>query len=336
VLSLLFAAQAAIAQQAVVFMYHRFGEDAYPSTNVRMDDFRAQVALLRDGGYTVIPLRELLEALAAGSALPDRSVVLTVDDAYRSVSTLAWPVLREAGVPLSVFVAGDPVVRQTPAMMSWAQMRALAAEGVTFANHGASHAYLVRREPQETQAAWRVRINEDVRRGQARLDDELGATGAVLPGVYAYPYGEYNSEIAALLREQGYVAFGQQSGAVGPLSDRLVLPRFPINEAYSGLEAFRTKADSLPMPVTAIEPWDPLTGPQPELTLRLDGSLAHPDRLACYLGDGSRLAPQWLDPGRELRISLESPLAPGRQRVNCTAPGPSGRYHWFSHQWLVR
>ena len=333
---LLFTAPAALAQQAVVFIYHRFGEDAYPSTSVRMDDFRAQVAMLREGAYTLIPLRTLLEHLAAGTALPDRSVVLTVDDAYLSVYTQAWPVLRDAGFTLTVFVATDPVDRQTPSLMSWAQMRQLAAEGVTFANHGASHDHLVRRRDGESEADWRARVAEDVRRGQARLDDELGSTGAVLPGVFAHPYGEYDTGTAAVLREKGYFAFGQQSGAVGPLSDRLALPRFAINEAHSDLETFRTKADSLPMPVTGIEPWEPVTGPLPELTIRLDGSLEHPDRLACYLGDGSGLAPQWLDPGRELRIAVATPLSTGRQRVNCTAPGPGGRYHWFSHQWLVR
>ena len=333
---LLFTAQAASAQQAVVFIYHRFGEDAYPSTSVRVEDFKAQVELLREGGYNVIPLRTLLDHLAADTPLPDRSVALTVDDAYLSVYTQAWPVVREAGFALTVFVATEPVDRQTPSLMSWAQMRGLAAEGVTFANHGASHDHLVRRREGETEEAWRARVAEDLRRGQARLDDELGSTGAVVTGVFAHPFGEYDTGTTGVLREKGYVAFGQQSGAVGPLSDRLALPRFPINEAYSDLGSFRTKADSLPMPVTRIEPWDPVTGPLPELTLFLDGSLEHPEQLACYLGDGSRLAPQWLEPGREMRIKVAAPLSPGRQRVNCTAPGPGGRYHWFSHQWLVR
>jgi hypothetical protein len=101
------------------------------------------------------------------------------------------------------------------------------------------------------------------------------------------------------------------------------------------MDSFRTKADSLPMPVTRIEPWDPVTGPAAELTLWLDGSLGPEPRVSCFLA-GQRLEPQWNPSRQSLYIASPKPLSKGRQRVNCTAPGPDGRYHWFSHQWLVR
>ena len=82
---------------AVAIMYHRFGEDARPSTNIKLDQFHAHIAELTSGKYPVMPLGDIVAALRAGKPLPDRAVAITIDDAYRSVYTEAWPRLRKAG-----------------------------------------------------------------------------------------------------------------------------------------------------------------------------------------------------------------------------------------------
>ena len=104
--------------QAVVIMYHRFGEQDFPSTNVTMDQFREHVAELKNGGYNVVSLPKIIAALRNGEALPPKTVGLSVDDAYSSVYSRAWPILKEAGFPLTVFVATDPVDKQLPRYMS--------------------------------------------------------------------------------------------------------------------------------------------------------------------------------------------------------------------------
>ena len=52
---------------ASVIMYHRFGEDRYPSTNIRLSQFEEHLELLTNGDYTVLPCRKSLKpcALAA-------------------------------------------------------------------------------------------------------------------------------------------------------------------------------------------------------------------------------------------------------------------------------
>jgi len=94
---------------AVVLMYHRFGEDRYPETNIKVEQFEAQFELLKKEGYSVIPLSELLVALTDGESLPPNAVVITIDDAYRSIYEIAYPKLRQYGFPFTVFVATDPV-----------------------------------------------------------------------------------------------------------------------------------------------------------------------------------------------------------------------------------
>lgn len=323
------------ADSAAVLMYHRFGEDRYPSTNVREDAFREQLRLLAEGPWTVIDLRRLRAHLDDGAPLPERSVVITIDDAYRSVHDVAWPLLAEAGFPFTVFVATDPVDQGHGGIMDWDQMRAMAAQGVTFANHGASHDHLADRGEGESARDHAARVRRDLEAGQRRLDAELGPTGQVLSGVFAWPFGEYDSTTAAVLVELGWIAFGQQSGAVGAATDRRALPRFPINEAYSDLAEFRTKIDSLPLPVRAVRPWDPVTGPHATLEVQLEAGSDTLPGLACFVSGQGRVAPEWTGEA-QFRVAPPQPLATGRQRVNCTAPGPGGRYYWFSHPWLVR
>ena len=322
---------------AVVFMYHRFGEDRYPSTNIRVDQFRQQMDYLRDGGFTVIPLAELLAFLSGNQELPPKAAVITVDDAYRSIYDVAYPLLAEYGFPFTVFVSTDPVDSKLPNYLNWDQIREMAGNGVTFANHGAGHIYMVERQPDESESLWQQRIGADIDKGWRRLTEELTGANKPFPGVFAYPYGEYNTGTAQQLTKRGYIAFGQQSGATGRLSDRRILPRFPMAEAFAGMDGFRTKALSLPLPVTEVVPWDPVTNDQlPEITITLAESSARLGQLACFVSGQGRVEVSWIESNRRFAVKPIKALAKGRQRVNCTAPRNDGRYYWFSHQWIVR
>jgi len=331
---LLFGQVVEAEDSAVVFMYHRFGETQYPATNIRVDQFRQQMDYLRDGGFTVIPLAELMAFLSGSTELPSKAVVITVDDSYLSVYEVAYPLLLEYGFPFTVFVSTDPVDHRLPGYLNWDQMREMANSGVTFANHGAGHLYMVQRLPDEAETAWRERVAADIEKGWRRLTEELTSP---LAGVFAYPYGEYDTGVSELLKNRGYVAFGQQSGAIGRLSDQRALPRYPMAEAFAEMSEFRTKAKSLPLPVTEVVPWDPVTAEiLPELTITLGESAARLDDLACFVSCQGRVEVSWIKPSRQFTVRPARPLGKGRQRVNCTAPRNDGRYFWFSHQWIVQ
>jgi hypothetical protein len=110
---LLATAPVALAADSAVFlMYHRFGEDAYPSTNVRIEQFEAHVAELTSGKYNVMPVGEILGALRSGKSLPDRTIGITIDDAYLSVYKEAWPRLKAAGT--RSVKCGMPASRSAP------------------------------------------------------------------------------------------------------------------------------------------------------------------------------------------------------------------------------
>ena len=89
VLLLSFLVPAFAADHAVILMYHRFGEDRLPSTNIRLDQFDAHLEKLSNGNYSVWPLTKIIDHLQKNMPLPDRTVAITIDDAYLSAFTEA-------------------------------------------------------------------------------------------------------------------------------------------------------------------------------------------------------------------------------------------------------
>lgn len=327
----------AVPSHAVVFMYHRVGDRRYPSTNIRMEQFRAQLDYLQQHDYKVWALDRIMNYLQLNEPLPDRVVAITVDDAYLSFYRNAFPLLKARDLPFTVFVSTDVVDKGLPDFMTWEQMREMKGAGAAFGNHTADHAHLVIRHQGETEDAWRDRVRGDIAEGQERLQQELGGD-ANKKKLFAYPYGEYDDALSKLLEDMGYTAFGQQSGAIGQHTDRRRLPRYPMNEHYAVLDEFARKAASLPLPVTAISPREPVVQDNPP---RLELTLAAGDyvvsQLACYATGQGHIATRMLQQ-QPLRFSTQAakPFASGRARYNCTAPTlDAKRWYWYSHPWLI-
>ena len=79
-----------------------------PGMFVTPESFRLHLACLsRD--FRVLPLRELVARLLAGERLPERSCAISFDDGWRDNHDHAWPALREAGVPATIFLVTDRV-----------------------------------------------------------------------------------------------------------------------------------------------------------------------------------------------------------------------------------
>lgn len=309
---------------AVVLTYNRFGEDRFPATNTRPDQLDAHIAELKTGGYAVLPLPQVIETLQSGRPLPDKAVALTLDEAAASVWQVAWPRLKAAGLPFTLFVTTDEIDRGGPDRLSWDQLRELAQSGqATIATKGAGHPHL----PSLPAAA----IAEDLSRARARLEAELGQPATL----FAWPYGEMSRDAAEAVRTAGFkAAFGQHSGPAWSKSDPFFLPRFALNETYGEAERFRLAVRSLPLPAVDITPDDPkLTANPPAFGFTLSPEVAGAELLACYTSHEGRAIIERLGPRIEVRMAKKLP--PGRSRINCTAPTLEGRWRWFGWQFFV-
>ncbi len=92
-----------------ILTYHRIAPHypgfPEPHFNVTPDRFREQLTGLLRRGYSVWPLRHLLDAHHTGQTVPPGTLVVTFDDCFETVYTEAWPVLRELGIPATCFIA---------------------------------------------------------------------------------------------------------------------------------------------------------------------------------------------------------------------------------------
>jgi biofilm PGA synthesis lipoprotein PgaB len=329
-----------VPTHAVALIYHHVDTKTPRSTSVSPELFTQHLDHLAEGGYTVLGLEEVLEALRTGGSLPDKAVVLTFDDGYSSVYETAFPMLQARGWPFTVFVCPDGIDHRRGPLVTWDQLREMAAAGVTIASHGLRHDHLHRRVAEEEDADWQVRIKGELEESAARLTKEIGRS----PAMMAYPYGEYDAALQSIVAEMGWAAFGQQSGAMGRYSEMTALPRFPMSGGDAGMENFPVKVSCLPLPVMKAESAGhqmPLgigvVRPRPALRLTLADGDYRIGQLAAYASGQGRAELTWVDrDSRICEVRANESLPAGRSRYNVTAPARDGRrYYWYSHTWIV-
>lgn len=312
------------ASSAVILMYHRFAESDYPTTNIDLENFEAHLAELKTAAYTVLPVSEIIKKLKAGQELPDRTVGITMDDAYRSIYTEAWPRLKAAGFPFTVFISTGHVDHGSSRHLTWDQIREMQAAGVDFGHHTVSHLHM----PQANSD----KIKQEIDTAKERFQKELG----IAPQLFAYPYGETSQETLTIVKNSGFVAaFGQHSGVIDTQSNTYYMPRFGLNEKFGGIERFRLIVNALSLPVQDMTPTDPLIDEEnpPAIGFTVTEDAQNLDQLSCFLShEGQRADIAILGPRVEIRA--KSPMPVGRTRLNCTMPTKQGRWRWYGHQFI--
>lgn len=332
---LLLAGHAGAASSGVVLLYHHVATDTPASTSISPEDFRSHLEYLRDNGFNVIGLDVMVEALRNGGELPERAVAITFDDGYLSIYETAFPMLRSFDYPFTLFLSTGPIDRQLRNYMSWAQIEEMADAGVLVANHMVEHPHMLERMEGENEAAWIERQRTELLRAEQQILEHTGQAHRFL----AYPYGEFDPAIKDMLRELDFVGFAQNSGAIGPSSDFLALPRYPLAGSFADLESASLKFATLPFNVRLLEPESPVTdAPSPMVTLQFSPAETGAYDLAslgCF-ASGQPIPMVWLDRDAGIvRLEPETGFSGRRWRYICTAPDiGSRRFHWYSVQWI--
>lgn len=323
----------AFADQANVFVYHRFNDSRFPSTNISLQDFNAHLDLLHQQEFTVITLGQVVDRLREGIGLPQRCAVITVDDAYRSFLTNGWPLLKRYGYPVTLFVSTDTVGGGD--YLNWQELGRLQDEGVEIGNHSAGHAYLLDRLDTENTADWNARVSEDIRRAQQAFESHLG----MAPNLFAYPYGEFSPELVDLIKDAGFdAAFGQQSGVITAGQGFFRLPRFPVGGVYSALSGFRSKLFMKGLPVNVISPKSIVVKDEnpPKLKFYLNMDGLDKNSLRCFVpGQSDCLLRLVNDETGLYEVEAMQPITGRRSKYTLTALDMRGKsWFWFSQLWV--
>lgn len=323
------------AQHAVILQYHHISDSKPKSTSVTTSMFTRHLEYLENNNFNVLPLTQVTQALQNKTPLPDKTVVITFDDAFLDIYENAFPLLKKRNWPFTLFVSTDPVNRNFGQYLNWDQIREMAKAGATIANHTLAHNHLVEMLKGESTEKWLARVENDILTTEAQIKDKTGQSVKH----FAWPYGESVPELRDILRRLGYTGLGQQSGAAGYHSDIRNLPRYPMSEAYADMASFTTKVNSLPLPVISHSPDNSLISadnPTPKLEVTLENGPYQKDQLRCYATGQGEIEVQWLDKEKtRFKVVAKEPLPEGRSRYNCTAPANNGKqYYWYSYSWL--
>ena len=312
------------APAGVVLLYHHVNTSTPPITSITPAQFDKHLEIIEAEAFTVLPLEQLVENSQKG-VLDGKEVAITFDDAYFSIYTEAFPRLRARKWPFTIFVAPSHI-GNGKLYLTWDQLKEMSEAGAAIENHTMTHTHMIRLMNEETRAVWRQRMLDEIQTASALLTQH-----DFVSRHFAYPYGEYNLELLAIIESLGLTGYGQQSGAIGPLSDTRLLPRFPLSGGYVGESAFRDKLKSLSLPVkpAIVEPLVEQDY-KPKLLLAFEDESVALDRLTCY-GPGG-LMNLTLN-NRTVTATPLNEVPVGRSRYNCTLPQGS-RYYWISQLWL--
>ncbi len=239
----------------LVLCYHAVSERWPADLSVPPAALERQLGLLADRGYEGVTFTE-----GVTGNRPEKAVAVTFDDAYRSVLTLAAPLLARLGWPATVYVPTDHAGTEGPMSwpgidqwlggpfeqeliaMSWDELRGLAAVGWEVGSHTCSHPHLTKLEDGA--------LEHELRHSKALCEERLERPCASI----AYPYGDHDARVAAAAREAGYSAAGTLPSRMDS-RDPLRWPRVGV---YHGddLRRFRTKVSPFVRGLRASRAWE--------------------------------------------------------------------------------
>lgn len=320
---------------AVILQYHHVSASTPKSTSITPAQFEVHLQYLTDNNFTVVPLSELINAVKEQLVLKDKTVAITFDDAYQDNMTFAKPILDKFNFPYTIFVNPNTINLGAQSYLSWQQLKALADEGVIIANHGFKHDSMARKPEGLTNKQWLSQYSQLILDAERIIEEETGQTWRY----FAYPYGEYTPSDQQWMKENNFVAFTQQSGAVGLTTDLSIVPRFPASQPYDKISGLRDKLNSLPLDISLVDQ-NANTIFEHKTTNSITFNVAVNDfnksQLNCYISGLGRQKINWSQES-SFTINFSADLPSGRVRANCTAPSISkpGRYYWYSKPWFI-
>jgi peptidoglycan/xylan/chitin deacetylase (PgdA/CDA1 family) len=319
----------------VILQYHHVSETTPASTSISPTQFALHMQYLADNNFQVIALSTLIDSIKKQQTLPNKSVVITFDDAYLDIASNGKPILDKYQYPYTIFVNPSIVERNSDSYLSWQQLKSLADEGVIIANHGMAHDSMARIPDGISEQDWLAQHSTSLLAAEKLIEEKTGKSWRY----FAYPYGEYTPAIQQWVTQNNFVAFSQQSGAVGLQSDITSIPRFPVSQPYDQLSSLRDKLNSLPFEISiAAESNETIyqQGESKSVTFNVEVEDFNQSQLHCYISGLGRQKLTWQGE-RSFTINYSAPLPTGRVRCNCTAPSISepGRYYWYSKPWFI-
>jgi peptidoglycan/xylan/chitin deacetylase (PgdA/CDA1 family) len=305
-------------------MYHRFNENKYPSTNIQMDIFEKQMEIIKEQDYEFYDPKNFVKEFE--KIKENKKILITIDDAFKSFYTEAWPFLKEKKIPFILFVSTEPIGKY--GYMNWDEIKEIDnSEFGYIGHHSHTHEYLIDMSDKE--------FENDIETATKIFKDQLG----YVPNIFSYPFGEYSLYMKKYISKNFKIAFGQHSGIIDVNKDKFELPRFPINEKYGELKRFKSIINYMPLEFKTLIPEEKMINQNnnpPKLSIEFFDKQKNIDKITCYSNDGGNWKKSNLKIEQNtLIINFDEKFLPRRGRINCSL-NDNGKWRWFGTQFTVK
>ena len=200
-----------------VLNYHQINAHDFNSMTVRPEDFERQMKYLSENGYHAVTPDELADWLEHGTPLPEKPVVITLDDGYLDNYENAFPILQKYQMKATIFLVTD-YISTYPNYLTWDKVQEMQDSGlIDFQSHTLSHVELNTLDGAE--------LLHQLKGSREALEWRLKKKIDVL----AYPCGADDQEVLDKTKEAGYrLAFTVHYGLNHPGMDLYALDRVPV------------------------------------------------------------------------------------------------------------
>tara|TARA_A100001234_G_scaffold124125_1_gene108805 strand:+ start:193 stop:1254 length:1062 start_codon:yes stop_codon:yes gene_type:complete len=304
-------------------MYHRFNENKYPSTNIKLDVFIKHIQLIKNLNYEFIHPKDFQKNFETPKR--KKKILLTIDDAFQSFYEVAWPYLKKNKIPFILFVSTEPVGNK--GYMSWSQIKEIDNENFAIiGHHSHSHGYLIEESNEY--------FIKDIEIANQIFNERLG----YIPNLFSYPFGEYSEFMRKYISKNFDYAFGQHSGVIDKNKEKFQLPRFPINEKYGELKRFTSIIKTYPLEYKKLLPLEKKlnnSNNPPIFSVEFFDDQKNIENINCYSNEGDRWENSNLSfNNNTLNIKFREAFLPRRGRINCSL-NDNGKWRWFGTQFII-
>ena len=305
-------------------MYHRFNENKYPSTNIKIDVFKGQMKLIKDLNFKFFDPKFFVEQF--NNPKKEKKILITIDDGFMSFYTEAWPYFKKNKIPFILFVSTAPIGKK--GYMNWDQLKEIEQSGLALiGHHSHTHEYLIEMSDSN--------FMKDIEKASKIFKSELG----YVPEIFSYPFGEYSKYMKDYISKNFKIAFGQHSGVIDINKDKFELPRFPINEKYGDLKRFKSLINYYPLEYKSLKPEEKKIiskNNPPLVSIEFFENQKNVNNINCYSNDGGNWNKTLLEFEKQtLIIKFKEKFLPRRGRVNCSL-NDNGKWRWFGTQFTVK
>ena len=213
--------------RVTVLGYHDFSSTREATEMlITTGKFRRQMQAIKDLGLEVISLEEFIAWKNGEKSISDRSVLITIDDGWKSIYTEAYPILKEMGFPFTIFLYTNYVNGGSSALTS-EMIKEMQQHGCSIGSHSVSHPYpaAVKAERAKGEASFRSYLRREMGESRKKLQQQF--TGNI--SCYAYPGGFVTGEMLPIAAEHGYQClFTVLPGKTTQSTSNFTIPRYII------------------------------------------------------------------------------------------------------------